>query len=62
MRSSFIKRDVIAKYSLRGYGWFKMWKSLLLSPTQPKQYEQPERPTERTKYELEAQLSQSVQC
>ncbi len=52
---------MIWKYSCREYGWFKMWKSLLDKPTHPKQYEEPEHPTERTKYEDPLQSSQSVQ-
>lgn len=62
MRSSWLRRLTIAKYSRRGYGSFKMWKSLLLSPTQPKQYVQPESPALRTRYELDTQFSQSTEC
>ena len=41
--------DVNAKYVLRSYGSFKIWKSLWDKPTQPKQYEQADRPTHRTR-------------
>src|ERR1700710_2275131 len=39
-----------------------MWKSRPVSPTQPKQYEQLLSATERTRYELVLQFSQSMQC
>ena len=35
--SSFRSRAVISKYSFRGKATLRMWKSFLLSPTQPKQ-------------------------
>ena len=62
MPSSLRSRLVILKYSVLEKGTLRMWKSFLDRPTQPKQYVQPVSATDRIRYELDEQPSQSMQC